>query len=369
MNYKNIFLGLVSLLFVNELTSQFICQPAVRSKKSLTYQQVQEVKNNRSNVSNYTVNVIAYILRDDNGNFGPTAATVMAELELMQSHFEPLDICFSFLGIGEIWNSDYVENWVADHHLIATEIINNYGSTSRMDIIFVPDEVSNNPDSADFGGGSFAIPNHYFAIQEGYMGLVSTSHEMGHCLNLLHTHQHYDSYNNSDTMSICNPLLERVNGSNGQTAGDECPDTNADPTVGFDSGGDPQGCFASGPPVDCNGQAFSPPFSNIMSYARHCQFEFTQDQEDRMKAELINGSVGPLLRAPNGVVLPPSVISSGVHLISSGTFISLSPNTVYQSSGSSVVRQVASTSISLRPGFWSDPTTGIFEAYISPLCN
>ena len=134
-------------------------------KKFSTHKQVHQIEKNRSNTSNYTVNIIAYILRNDCGSYGPTAEEVMVELELMQSHFEPYDNCFSFLGIGEICDSDYVENWVVNHTNITAEITSNYGATSRMHIIFVPEEVADYTDNADFGGGPFAVAIHYFAIQ------------------------------------------------------------------------------------------------------------------------------------------------------------------------------------------------------------
>lgn len=381
MRSRILFLFFMSL-FLSDQNFSYSQHPWCRTpdytRPVMSYERVREIRRSRSSMSDYAVNVMVHVLRSDEGAWGPSQQEVLSELDTMQAQFAPTGICFAFLGINEIWNTDYVENWVDDHHAIAVEIIGMYGSPTRMDIFLVPDEVMLYSGGEPFAAGSFSIPSHYIGIQEAWLaingayGNVTLSHEMGHGLGLYHTFSGYDSYISTEPGSIdtiCHPALERVDGSNGETAGDYIPDTNADPTVNWDANGDPNGCTPAGPPEDCNGDSFSPPYENIMSYARYCQFEFSPDQIDRMHAELDSGAVGSLMRAPASVQLQTTVLSSGISFITSSTFINHPLNVIYQLSGSNLTKHVASTAITLRPGFWADPASGRYEAYISPLCE
>lgn len=91
------------------------------------------------------------------------------------------------------------------------------------------------------------------------------THELGHFYGLLHTH---------DTQYG----RELVDGSNCRSAGDRLCDTSADPNLG-----NPNylsGCTYIGLAEDKNGEKYSPPVSNYMSYApANCQYFFSEEQE------------------------------------------------------------------------------------------
>lgn len=109
------------------------------------------------------------------------------------------------------------------------------------------------------------VGSDYFGQQDNLV-----PHEMGHYLNLIHTHEWGD---------------ELANGSNCATAGDRVCDTPADPY------GKPNAtssrCSYTGTATDANGQAYTPDLNNLMGYwhTRGCQTDrFTPEQLERAYA-------------------------------------------------------------------------------------
>lgn len=105
-------------------------------------------------------------------------------------------------------------------------------------------------------------------------------HEIGHYFGLLHTFQ--DS-NNPDISK--RELVTRGAGSNCVTTGDQLCDTPADPFERL-----PliyaYNCDEKTPSnlQDANGETFSPPIDNIMSYQQRCGNLFTEQQYQKMQA-------------------------------------------------------------------------------------
>lgn len=105
-------------------------------------------------------------------------------------------------------------------------------------------------------------------------------HEVGHYFGLLHTFQ--DS-NNPDISK--RELVTRGAGSNCVTTGDQLCDTPADPferlplIYAFN-------CDQKTPPdlQDANGETYSPPINNFMSYQQRCGNIFTEQQYQKMQA-------------------------------------------------------------------------------------
>ena len=93
------------------------------------------------------------------------------------------------------------------------------------------------------------------------------AHEIGHFFGLLHTHETAVG-------------VERVDGSNCETAGDQVCDTPADPNL---SASPMQGCNYVGNFIDSNNDPYNPDPSNVMSYAPfQCLRSFSSGQNDRM---------------------------------------------------------------------------------------
>lgn len=94
-------------------------------------------------------------------------------------------------------------------------------------------------------------------------------HEIGHFLNLYHTHHAY------------NGVAELADGSNCSVAGDLVCDTPADPNL---YGVSLPNCQYSGSALDANNQPYQPDPSNLMSYASGtCRTGFTPGQMSRMQ--------------------------------------------------------------------------------------
>lgn len=121
----------------------------------------------------------------------------------------------------------------------------------------------------------------------------SLTHEMGHCLYLLHTHDAFACF-------------ELVNGSNCSTCGDLVCDTPADPLLSGANKVDAN-CNYIGTAVDANGDPYHPDTHNWMSYALNCRNRFSAGQIERMRTalqtlpELQAVSSRPQIQGPNAV--------------------------------------------------------------------
>src|SRR5690606_12214942 len=130
----------------------------------------------------------------------------------------------------------------------------------------------------------------------------TSPHEMGHCLNLYHTHR---------GSTDCEPsgCAENINGNNCSTCGDYICDTPADP------------CLLGKVDGLCQyvgGGGYTPLVNNFMSYAGGCRSDFTNGQASRMHAALAVSSVLEPVIITNCVVPDisgPDVLcnSSGIH--------------------------------------------------------
>ncbi len=120
-------------------------------------------------------------------------------------------------------------------------------------------------------GTANSIPSNNLVIRRDRVLTPTSPHELGHCLNLLHTHETAKG-------------IEAINGSNCSSAGDLICDTPADPGLNYNN-------------VNANcdyigGNGYSPLTDNIMSYSRmSCKDAFTNGQGYRMRYAIQNDTV------------------------------------------------------------------------------
>ena len=117
-------------------------------------------------------------------------------------------------------------------------------------------------------------------IANSFVLQSTTPHELGHCLNLYHTH-HGTYYESGSDTGQCPEL---PNGSNGNACGDYVSDTPADPRL-FTTGTNQNvtiNCIYTGDSY------YNPDTNNILSYSfKTCRTHFSNGQGQRMRDALM----------------------------------------------------------------------------------
>ena len=144
-------------------------------------------------------------------------------------------------------------------------------------------------------------------VYNSYALSPTSAHELGHCLNLWHTHHGLG----------CNDLggcAEAIDGSNSATCGDFVTDTPADQCVSGQVNGN---CQYTG------GGGYNPDPTNIISYGGSCRNHFTSGQAQRMRNTILGSS---LLQQVITCCFDPKISGHKTICSSSETTYSLSNN-------------------------------------------
>lgn len=296
-----------------------------------------------------TVRIFVHIVRQSNGIGGLTQSQVDNAINIMQNHYQnnissERIICFYLIGQDEIHNDDFY-NFVDDqtdddfNQLIQVNPHNN-----AIDIYFLGTNIS-------YGGRASGIPGSACVVGGTVAETGVTSHEVGHCLGLYHTHSGSGCGDNAN-------CKELVNGSNCNLCGDRICDTPADPCLQGKVNSDCIIFTSLG--TDDNGDTYAPDPGNIMSYSRpHCLHDFTHQQGTRMYIITTNQMLSVVV--PEDLIVPTTTITGGNHNYAALKTITVgSPNTFEQTGG--FVEFVAGERIVWGPG--THITHG--HAYIQP---
>ncbi|MEL6674657.1 MAG: M43 family zinc metalloprotease [Bacteroidota bacterium] len=210
--------------------------------------------------------LITVITRSD-GSGGLTRAQLEAAVQTVNDRYAPVNIFFE----------------MCEPQYIASNSLYDYESRTEEDLLMAlaRDNVMNVFIANSVRAGTSSVCGYTYLPGPGAdavflnagcaMNGSTFSHEIGHYLNLYHTH---GTTNNGTTDEL-------VNGSNCVSAGDRICDTPADPNLSGEVNGS---CNYTGSAKDANGDAFQPNPRNIMSYAPSaCRNLFTQGQYDRMR--------------------------------------------------------------------------------------
>lgn len=290
---------------------------------------------------NVMIRVYFHILKNNDGsNAGASLTQIQQEFQRLQADYAPHNICFAFMGVDSINNSFLNTSMNSDNpaHYNLMAALNVPNCINIYYVALLP----------GYGGNAFSIPSNFCAIDRSNINLARTiSHEVGHCLGLLHTFETAAGE-------------ENINGSNCSTAGDRVCDTPADPyshrnEICFIT----NGCQYLGFCVDPNGAVnFNPPYNNIMSYwgTVNCMItNFTAGQSNRMSSFIFSSS------------LLISTISSydnyyGPVTLNSGTSMQTAINSLSSNGNVYLVGSVRATfqakSVRANPGFIASPISG-----------
>lgn len=258
MKRTNLFIiALTFFLFLNKAYSQECGTPTTGTNQTFT---------NSKGVfddSPICVNVFFHIIRQSNGSGGFNSSNIDTIVDNLNEFYNPHNIYIHKQGVDFINNSTYYD--LASNEFNGLISLNNVSNSINFYLV----------NSAPYAGRAQDILSKNLVVVNSYALSPTSPHELGHCLNLWHTHHGLGC---GDTGGCA----EAINGSNCSTCGDFVCDTPADPCV--------QGQFNS----NCQytgGGGYNPSVTNIMSYGSYCRDHFTQGQATRMRNALQGSSI------------------------------------------------------------------------------
>lgn len=211
---------------------------------------------------NKKLSIVFHIVLDSTNAPGVTPADLATCIDTLNSFFKRICITFMNCSTNYIPNFNYNEWRDIEHEPV---VFDNYYVDSTINIYLVESIIT----PANAGGYAF-MPGgaDVIVLQKNNVANLVAVHEMGHFFGLPHT---FEGAGGS---------AELVDGSNCATTADGFCDTEADCY--------PQGedinvpCSIIYGPQDANGDYYTPPVDNIMTYYKGCKCRFTQQQYNHM---------------------------------------------------------------------------------------
>lgn len=238
-----------------------------------------QLKETKTSTALTSIPVKVHIITNDDGSGGIDISDVISELNEVNTYFENSFVEFyvcdevNYINSSSLYDfdSDTQQDLLFSNHqenILNVYFVNDisFGSGGACGYTYLPGNTNQYYDAV-------VMDNDCTTSQSG----TTLTHEMGHHLNLIHTHGPQNG-----TLTD-----ELVNGTNCSVAGDLLCDTPADPQLGYSNVNDVNCLYSeSGPPTtDAQGNLFDPDTSNIMSYApQECTNTITDQQYARMYA-------------------------------------------------------------------------------------
>jgi hypothetical protein len=223
----------------------------------------------------YKINVFFRNVTNDNGTNGNNPANFSTMIDQLNLSFFPHNISFVMVGYDTINSTalNYFNNQVT---AVPARIPNALN-------IFIVKQITYQ--GRDAAGLALATPSNTCLIRSP-ISLETLCHEIGHCLNLLHTHQ-------CSFRPYIPSCAENPDGSNCLTAGDRICDTPADFYYIQD-----QDVPGTNYGLSLYAHLYNPDFNNFMGYHLDRPFyRFTLGQGQRMRAAIQNAPVLQPLRS------------------------------------------------------------------------
>ena len=314
-------------------------QPVVNIKVKNQVQQLKSMQ--RSAVVEKLIRVYFHICRNDDGtNAAVSLSQIYSEFDILVSDYANGDICFALMGIDFVDDTDVNAMDITDDEVE----LSSYFIPGCLNIFYHRSLMEG---TTTWDGYAYEIPGIFLSMSSGGIGQYNLiSHEVGHCLGLLHTFETEDG-------------AGYIDGTNCTTSGDCVCDTNADPWGGG-------ACFTysdcayTGTCTDPSGAtSYSPPYSNIMSYwgLAGCTLNtLTPEQFDRCHDYLDTSAILENIQSSPSLLYESTTVASGYVMISAINDLSTSGVVILSNS---VEATLCSRSVSLTPGFSAQPTSGI----------
>jgi hypothetical protein len=320
----------------------------------------------RSNIqklqsTHYLIRVYFHICRYDDGSHpGATVQDLNTEFATLQADYTSGNICFLNAGYDYI-NSTAIDT-VNANQSGSHDLFNPYRITNCINIFYTY-VIHGKNSNCNCGIGGIAldgIPGTFCLIANGNIGAGHTiSHEVGHCLGLLHTFE-------------ASQGIEDIDESNCSSAGDLICNTKADPYVYANNACFAvTGCTYNGTCTDPNSASnYTPPYTNMMAYwwgyGCYPNLTITTDQFTRINSFLNTNSNLINCESTASITEGPLTINSGYLMTSSVNDFNTS-GTVDIAGTANVT--FGGQTVYLNPGFDAAPSSGGLVAVIGSSCN
>lgn len=219
---------------------------------------------------NRTLTINVYVVKNDQYLPGVSPTEIQAAITKLNGFFQHVSLSF------KICNTIYIDNYQLDNLSVISneaDLVSQFSEKNTINL-YLTTSLSDNM-GLGLKGYTYmpsSRKNSIF-IEKGFLAGTTLVHQMGHFLNLYHTHE--TAFGN-----------ELVNHSNCSISGDKCCDTEADP--GLDGQIDIS-CIYTGKQKDANGTFYQPKPKNIMSFSNDdCRCNFSRTQFLRMIYTLQN---------------------------------------------------------------------------------
>ena len=295
---KHLIFILVLFCFSNIAEAQVFCKtPSVTNTKNVETLQMEQKS---ASDASYSLKVYFHVIRQSSGTGGVSTSNVQDAFNMLNNDYNSHNIYF-------IWNGtiDYINN-SSYYNNPDTYIFNVNNHTDGIDIYIFPSILCN------FGGLANGIGVSSELLIIGTLCTTHViSHEMGHVLNLWHTH-HGTLNSSGENGNDPNHCQEYANGSNSSSCGDYVEDTPADPCLSDIV--NQSTCQLNGTYYDPLGVAYSPDIQQIMSYAPvTCMTHFSYMQGIRMRNAI--AALTHLKNAQVKIVGPSIICNNAIYYL------------------------------------------------------
>jgi hypothetical protein len=209
---------------------------------------------------NKTLTINVYVIKNDKQQPGVSPTDIQSSIDKLNGYFQPIALKF------KICNTTYIDNYQLDNLSAASnesDLVSQFSEKNTINL-YLATKLSDNS-GTDVCGYTYmpSSGKNTIFIKKGCLSGSTLVHQMGHFLNLYHTHE----------TAFGNELVNRTNCS---SAGDKCCDTEADPGL---EGLIDKSCLYTGKLKDTSGAFYQPKPKNIMSFSNddcRCNFSRTQ---------------------------------------------------------------------------------------------